>query len=404
MPAVEEKLRVLFTNFHRGNGGGHDTYVINLLAGLVQSHEVTVAAPRTSRLFRLASGRAGVKVAAIDFAPRGLRWLRELWTLWRLIGVGHFDIIHVNGSADHKLIMIVRLAALRRPRIVYTKHNDHPSNSVGNWLRARLGTHHVIAVSDYVARKLHASPYCRVPVTTVSHGIDIDHFAPPAPAEADELRARYFGPGAACAVFVSTAGTHYEKGWTDLIEAVAQLPAHLRSRTRVILAGEAPLPSMTSRVASLGLTDQVVFTGLLDDVRSTLVAGHAAFVLSRRETLSFACREAMAMGLPVLVSDAGGLPENVTDGLDGWVVPCANIAALRARLEQILSAPDRLAEMGGAALSKSRAHFGLDTFVAGTLAVYQAALEAGVPSKTRQAALIQSPASHELPTPCRSRS
>ncbi len=170
---------MLFTNFHRGNGGGHDTYVINLLAGLAASHEVTVAAPRTSRLFRLASGRAGVEVAAVDYAPRGLRWLRELWALWRLISLGRFDIVHVNGSADHKLVMLVRLVALRRPRIVYTKHNDHRSNSAGNWLRAWLGTHHVIAVSDYVARKLRTSPYSRVPVTTVSHGIDMDHFAAP---------------------------------------------------------------------------------------------------------------------------------------------------------------------------------------------------------------------------------
>lgn len=383
-------MRVLFTNFHRGNGGGHDTYVLNLLAGLASTHEVTVAAPRTSRLFRLASGRAGVKVAAVDFSPRGLRWLRELWTIWRIISLGRFDIIHVNGSADHKLIMLVRLVALRRPCIVYTKHNDHRSSSVGNWLRARLGTHHVIAVSDYVARKLRTSSYSRVPVTTVSHGIDIDHFAPPAPQEVNSLRARYFGAGAACTVFVSTAGTHQEKGWTDLVEAVAQLPAHLRCRIRVILAGEAPLPCMTRKVESLGLSDQVVFTGLLDDVRSTLAAGHAAFVLSRRETLSFACREAMALGLPVLVSDAGGLPENVNDGLDGWVVPCANISALRARLEQILSAPERLAEMGEAALSKSRACFSLDTFVAGTLAVYKAALDAAAP-ESLQAALTQSP-------------
>uniref|UniRef100_UPI003FA4C4E0 glycosyltransferase family 4 protein n=1 Tax=Cupriavidus necator TaxID=106590 RepID=UPI003FA4C4E0 len=383
-------MRVLFTNFHRGNGGGHDTYVLNLLAGLESSHEVTVAAPRTSRLFRLASGRASVKVAAVDFAPRGLRWLRELWTLWWLISLGCFDIIHVNGSGDHKLTMLVRLVALRRPRVVYTKHNDHRSHSVGNWLRARLGTHHVIAVSDYVARKLRTSPYSRVPVTTVSHGIDIGHFAPPAPQEADALRARYFGAGAACTVFVSTAGTHHEKGWTDLVEAVAQLPAHLRCRVRVILAGEAPMACMTRKVESLGLSHQVVFAGLLDDVRSTLAAGHAAFVLSRRETLSFACREAMAMGLPVLVSDAGGLPENVTDGLDGWVVPCANIAALRARLEQILSAPERLAEMGEAARSKSRARFSLNTFVAGTLAVYKAALDEEAPQPP-QAVLTESP-------------
>jgi glycosyltransferase involved in cell wall biosynthesis len=384
-------MRVLFTNFHQGNGGGHDTYVINLLEGLVPTHEVTVAVPRTSRLFRLASGRTAVEVVAVNYAPRGLRWLREVWALWRLISLGRFDIVHVNGSADHKLVSLVRLIALRRPRIVYTKHNDHRSNSFGNWLRARIGTDHVIAVSDYVLRKLRASPYSRLPMTTVSHGVDIGHFAPPQPPEAEALRARYFGDGSACKVLVSTAGTRYEKGWTDLLEAVAQLPSKLRASVRVILAGEAPLPCMIEKVAALGLSDQVIFTGLLDDVRPALAAGHAAFVLSRTETLSFACREAMAMGLPVLVTNAGGLPENVTHGQDGWVVPCANIAALKLQLEQILTAPERLEQMGEAAWSKSQAYFGMDTFVAGTLAVYQAVIERGAPPQPLHATLKQSP-------------
>ncbi|WP_354686586.1 glycosyltransferase family 4 protein [Cupriavidus necator] len=383
-------MRVLLTNFHRGNGGGHDTYLLNLLTALALSHEVAVAAPHSSRLFRLASGRTGVRVTAVDFAPRGLRWLRELWTLWRLVSLGRFDIVHVNGSADHKLIMLVRLMALRRPRIVYTKHNDHRSRSVGNWLRAWLGTDHVIAVSDYVAGKLRDSPYRRLPITTVPHGIDGNHFAPPAADEVAALRTHHFGAESDSTIFVSTAGTHHEKGWIDLVEAVAQLPAHLRRRARVIVAGETPSPCMVSKVESLGLSGHVVFTGLLDDVRPTLAAGNVAFVLSRRETLSFACREAMAMGLPVLVSDAGGLPENVTDGIDGWVVPRADVAALRARLESILSEPDQLIGMGSAALAKSQAHFGLDAFVAGTMAVYRATLDAEVTPEPLQTALTKS--------------
>ncbi|NUT16640.1 MAG: glycosyltransferase family 4 protein [Cupriavidus sp.] len=389
-------MRVLFTNFHRGNGGGHDTYAINLLAGLTPAHQVTIAAPRTSRLFRLASARSGVLVEALDFAPRGVRWLRELYTLWRLISFGGFDIVHVNGSADHKLAMLVRLLALSRPLIVYTKHNDHRNTSVGNWLRAALGTDHVIAVSDYVARSLHASPYRRLRMTTVRHGIDLDRFAPPAPAMADAMRAQYFGDAAqGSTVFVSTAGTHYEKGWTDLIEAVAMLPEQLRGRARIILAGEAPLPCMVDKVASLGLSGQVVFTGLMDDVRTALAAAHVAFVLSRRETLSFACREAMAMGLPVLVSDAGGLPENVTHGEDGWVVPRANVAALRTCLEEILLAPERLAGMGLAALAKSRSHFGLDSFVAATLDVYEAAI-ASATSAATQHTVVAHASGHQL--------
>ncbi|WP_330218533.1 glycosyltransferase family 4 protein [Cupriavidus basilensis] len=133
-------MKVLLTNFHRGNGGGHDTYVMSLLGELARNHDITLAVPHTSRLFRLAGSLALVRLQALDFSPRGLAWLKELWVLWRLLSFGRFDIIHVNGSSDHKLVMLTRLVAVRRPCIVFTKHNDHQSRSVGNSLRAWLGT------------------------------------------------------------------------------------------------------------------------------------------------------------------------------------------------------------------------------------------------------------------------
>ncbi|WP_235556581.1 sulfatase-like hydrolase/transferase, partial [Bordetella bronchiseptica] len=95
-----------------------------------------------------------------------------------------YDIIHCNGSADHKQVMLATLGLRRRPRIVFTKHNDHPLGSLGNRLRATLATDHSIAVSAYVHGLLADSPYSRHPITTVRHGIDTDYYAPPDAATA----------------------------------------------------------------------------------------------------------------------------------------------------------------------------------------------------------------------------
>ena len=70
---------------------------------------------------------------------------------------------------------------------------------------------------------------------------------------------------------------------------------------------------------------------------------------SRLETISFACREMMAMGLPVVVSDVGGLPENVEDGVDGWVVPACAPTAVSEVLREALREPEALEVMGEAA-------------------------------------------------------
>ena len=81
------------------------------------------------------------------------------------------------------------------------------------------------------------------------------------------------------------------------------------------IAGLPPSAADLRRVEALGMTGAVVFTGLLRDVRPLLAAMDVGFVLSSRlETISFACREMMAAGRPVIVSDTGGLAENVTEG------------------------------------------------------------------------------------------
>ena len=88
------------------------------------------------------------------------------------------------------------------------------------------------------------------------------------------------------------------------------------------------------------MQDRVIFVGLLDDVRPFLAALDLGFVLSSRvETISFACREMMAMGLPVVVTDVAGLPENVEDGVDGWIVPACAPAAVSEVLREALREP-----------------------------------------------------------------
>src|SRR5690606_31393217 len=93
-------------------------------------------------------------------------------------------------------------------------------------------------------------------------------------------------------------------------------------RVRIVVAGAPPRQDLWDEVAACGLAGQVSYAGRLEDVRPMLAALDAGFVLSYRvETISFACREMMAMGKPVIVTRHAGLPENVTDGVDGWIVP-----------------------------------------------------------------------------------
>jgi glycosyltransferase involved in cell wall biosynthesis len=367
-------LKILYTNFHPRNGGGHVTYIMNLARGLAGVHDVMVATPGTSRLYRYAGQAPGVRVADIAFRSRVWALAAESAALRRLIHAEAFDVIHVNGSADHRLAMLATLG-MQRPPIVYTKHNDLALDTVGHRMRARLATDHVIAVSDFVAGMLRRSPYAGLPIVTIRHGIDTDYFAPPGRIDRSDLRQRYFGSCPDDAILLgSSGGTDYDKGWLDLLAGLAQLAPAERQRFRVLVAGDAPNDEKMARVRALGVQDLVVFPGLLDDVRPVLAACDAGFVLSYREALSFACREVMSLGLPALVSDAGGLPENVIDGRDGWIVPMRNPQAIAGVLRAMLTDPARIAAMGAAARARSQREFALGPFVDATRAVYERAI------------------------------
>jgi glycosyltransferase involved in cell wall biosynthesis len=152
---------------------------------------------------------------------------------------------------------------------------------------------------------------------------------------------------------------------------VAQLPEPLKSRFLLLVAGDQPKPELFAEVTRLGMQSQVCFSGLLDDVRPLLAACDVGFVLSYQEALSFACRELMALGLPVLVTRVGGLPENLIHGEHGWIVEVRGISGMVDVLRQIASEPELLRQFGAAARRHAEQWFNLSDFAMQTLAIYQ---------------------------------
>jgi len=245
---------------------------------------------------------------------------------------------------------------------------------IGHWWRARRGTDAVIAVSDYTYRALMTSAYRRCLLATVHNGVDIEHFSPWPASAASAQRQRWVGERPVL-LLGSNAGTAMYKGWMDLVEGLALLPPEQRAQVHLLIAGKPPQAVSQQRIAELGLSEQVHFSGLLADVRPAMAAIDAGFVLSWGvETISFACREMMAMGKPVLVSEYAGLPENIRPDADGWLVPVRDHAAIARMLVQLLQQRDELPAMGAAARQHAQAAFGLPRFVEHTEAVYNTLL------------------------------
>ncbi|WP_395406744.1 glycosyltransferase family 4 protein [Pseudoduganella sp. UC29_106] len=148
------------------------------------------------------------------------------------------------------------------------------------------------------------------------------------------------------------------KGSYDLLEAAARvLPSAPAVELR--LGGDGELDAVRARAAQLGMADHLNLLGWVNGERKEQqLAGAMLYALpSYNEGLPMSVLEAMAAGLPVLATPVGGIPEAVSDGVEGFLVEPGDVEALAARLAQLLQDEALAQRMGAAARHKVETTF-----------------------------------------------
>jgi glycosyltransferase involved in cell wall biosynthesis len=152
------------------------------------------------------------------------------------------------------------------------------------------------------------------------------------------------------------------KGHLDLLEALGQIRDRLASRFKVLCVGrdEGAQGELEARCRQLGLDDTVIFLGVRNDVADLLGASDIALLTSHQEGFSNSIIEAMAAGLPLVVTDVGGNAEAVVDGETGLVVPARQPAALGDAILELATDDELRGRFGRAGQERARRLFSLE--------------------------------------------
>jgi glycosyltransferase involved in cell wall biosynthesis len=198
--------------------------------------------------------------------------------------------------------------------------------------------------------------HLRVPadrIRTIPNGVDLESLDAFASADDGRRIRATAGLGAGDVVLLSVGRLEKNKGFHVLIEALAALRSHAASpateRWTWVLVGEGPYRRVLERrIVQAGLRERVILTGRVDD--RSLHAWYEAATLFVHPTLyegsSLATLEVMAHRRAVVATAAGGLPDKVRPGINGWLVEPGRPDALAAAMSGALSRLPDLAAMG----------------------------------------------------------
>ena len=289
-------------------------------------------------------------------------------SLARYLRREEFDIVHTH-STEAGIIGRFAAALAGVPNVVHTVHGvpfaDDRNDALNRFVLAcerqaarytdRIVTNADVIADDYLAREI-GTP---AQYTTVYSGVDLDAFADAQPAE--DL------PGERPRV-VMVGRLADGKGHRVLLDAVESLGDVKGS---VCLVGDGPLyDDLDAAIAERGLSNRVFLTGFRDDVPRILAASDVLVLPSFREGTPRVITEAMASGLPVVATDIAGIPEQVEDCENGYLIPTGDSAALANRLKRLLADAALRERMGTHGLERVE-RFSIPTMVDTLDGLYQ---------------------------------
>jgi L-malate glycosyltransferase len=215
----------------------------------------------------------------------------------------------------------------------------------------------VTAISEYLRKVTLEEFEIRRPVEHIPNFVNCDVFRP---AE-DDLRRREFAADHE-KVLVHLSNFRPVKRIPDVVEVFDRVRRKIPAK--LLMIGDGPERTTAEwMVRDKGLSRDVIFLGKQNQVQELLNCGDVLLLPSDLESFGLAALESMACGVPAVCSRVGGVPEVITDGVEGFLVAPRDVDTMAERALEILSSPERREQMGKAARQRALTQFCSDKII-----------------------------------------
>ena len=375
---MSDTRRILFVNNFPGPGlGGGEVLVMHLVRGCVAAGwQTSVLCPPDTAL-AVQSTAAGATVKTISMRPGSVRTIvseirRQAANLDVVVGTGYFTNVLARLAATGMRVRVVNLVQVD-PAASLADGGSHGGLLVRNAadVTTRSHTDAYVAVSEAIRRALVGSGVAPARVHVVHNGVDAEA------ARAAARTALAVGiPAGDGSLVGCVARLEKVKGVADFVDAAAAIASQVPSARFVVAGSGSEETSLVAR-RDPALAERLAFLGDVRPVEPLLAALDVLVLPSLSEGLPTVLLEAGVLGVPVVATAVGGIPEVVEDAVTGVLVPPSQPDVLASAVTRLLHSPAAARAMGEAGRARVEREFTLERTVAGHLAVYESLLGSG---------------------------
>ncbi|MGE0499037.1 MAG: glycosyltransferase family 4 protein [Ramlibacter sp.] len=343
-------------------GGGAESYSIALVEQLAQRHDVHVFAQQIDHAW------PGVTYHRVSCPLARPRWINQLWyalATWRATRSG-FDVVHSHENTWHGRVQTIHVKPVRhnllvgrtgvRRALAWLKIALSPRLLTYVALeaarfRARPGQQVVVTSANLRAEVLQAYPHAQPRVAIVTPGVTL-----PGPGLSRAEARQALGLPAQGRLLLFVANDYARKGLDGLLQALCGLPGDV---SLAVVGNPSGIAAFEARARALGVAGRVHFLGALKSVDPAYRAADLLVHPTFEDTFAMVVLEAMAHGLPVVVSGAAfcGIASLLTDGDNALLLDDPrDAAAIAAALGRLLGDPSLASRLGAQALAFARQH------------------------------------------------